>query len=186
MRLLFILFFVITTNSACANESSQLSKIIDDSLNDKSVPEHRAVLHKIIKWPNSCNKTFTYPTAGIVFLKIDSDTHLLQVTCTYGAYQGMSLFYKVNTSSTNSKLLTLPKSYTDKKGESEIWGNVLNDSTAKAFSILNLYSGFGNCGRLTTYDLSQQTPKIISLKRQEDCDKKPLERDPEKWPLIKQ
>lgn len=186
--LFVVICFTLTfVTSACASENTQLSKIINDSLNNKSVAEHRTQLHKIVKWPDSCNKTFTYPSSGVVFYKINSDSYIFQVSCTYGAYQGMSLFYKVKTPSgtVRHEALKLPKSYSDSKGVTEIWGNVLTNSTAKSFSVLNLYSGFGHCGKLTTYDLTNTMPKIISQRSQEDCEKSLSVKDPEKWPLVK-
>jgi len=182
-----VLITITVISSACAEDNKLLSKIINDNLDNKSTSEQRGQLHKIIRWPASCNETFTFPKAGFNFFK-QSDTKLvLQVVCTYGAYQGMSLFYKLNLSSgtVHSHNLKLPKTYSDHTNESEIWGNVLTDSKVTAFRILNLYSGFGNCGRLTTYDLSNKQPAITQLKQQEDCDKTPVERDPEKWPVIR-
>jgi len=177
---------LVITNISCASSNESLVNIISNNLLDKSTSEQRTALHKIIGWPDSCNETFTFPTSGFKFFKQTDNQFILQVVCTYGTYQGMSLFYKVDISSetNHSNLINFPKSYSDKNRETEIWGNVLSDSKVNNFTILNLYSGYGHCGRLTTYDLSVKKPKITQLKQQDNCDAKPVERDPEKWPLV--
>jgi len=178
--------------SACADDnSSKLQNIIDSSLKNKSKQTDRADIRKTLQWPTSCEERFNFPTSGLTFFKQSNDQYIAQITCTYGSYQGMSLFYKINLSknlptTTQIKLPTYNSKSNSVSGySSEIWGNVLTTSTVKEFNILNLYSGYGHCGSLTTYDLSGKLPKIIKLKMQSDCDTKEKIRDYNKWKAIK-
>ena len=61
----------------------------------------------------------------------------------------------------------------------------LTTSTVKEFNVLNLYSAYGHCGSLTTYDLTNNQAKVIQLKMQPDCDAKEKIRAPEKWKNFK-
>jgi len=182
---IIILYFLLLSN-ACANQSSDLQEILSTGLKDNANSTHRTKLRKIIKWPDSCEETFSFPTAGFVIFKKDVNNYIAQIVCTYGSYQGMSLFYKINTSGNNPIIskISFPTRNNSKKHLSEIWGNVLTSSTVDKFHILNLFSGYGHCGTLTTYDLSADIPKIIKLKTQDNCDLKPAIRDPEKWKSI--
>jgi len=172
--------YFILLGTACA-EPFNLQTIINDSLIGKSQASQRAQLRIIINWPDSCEETFTAPTAGFIFFKKSETQHIAQIICTYGSYQGMSLFYEVDTSATIVTIKPLKLPVYNKSPVTEAWGNILASSTVNAFNILNLYSGYGHCGSLTTYDLSGNTPKIIKLRLQDNCDKKPAIRDPEKW-----
>lgn len=165
-------------------DSNNLQTIINNSFQEKSQPSIRAELRKIIKWPDSCEETFTYPTAGFIFFEKSKNQHIAQIICTYGSYQGMSLFYKVDTSTIKVAIRPLNLPAYKKPPMTEIWGNVLTSSTISEFNLLNIYSGYGHCGSLTTYDLSGDKPLIIKLKLQDDCDKKPAIRDPVKWKLV--
>lgn len=178
--------------TACADDNtSLLKKIIKDSINNQSKISQRTTIRKTLKWPDSCEERFNSPKAGLTFFEQSSDKFIVQVTCTYGSYQGMSLFYKLNISNSTSSQIILPTYNTKANGsfskstKDEVWGNVLTTSTVGKFKVLNLYSGYGNCGTLTTYDLTGNTPKIILLKMQSDCDAKEMIRDPEKWKEIK-
>lgn len=177
------IIYIVLLNIACA-ENNKLQVIISDSIQDKSQPFQRKELQKIIKWPNSCEEMYRAPTAGFVFINSHKNEHIVQIVCTYGSYQGMSLFYKVNTSSSKPKISLLKLPIYGKKPATEIWGNVLSTSTAKEFNILNLYSGYGHCGSLTSYNLSTGNTRIIKLKLENNCDKKPAIRDPEKWKSV--
>ncbi len=191
----FYTSFVITLflfGIACADDkSSKLKTIIKNSINNKTQQTDRSTVRKILQWPNSCEERFNFPTSGLTFFKQTDDDYIVQVTCTYGSYQGMSLFYKTKVSNAAASQIKFPSFSSDKKAnltksnKSEIWGNVLTTSTVKNFQILDLYSGFGNCGSLTTYDLTGNQPKVIQLKMQSDCESKKLIRDPEKWNVIK-
>jgi len=185
-----ITFFLFGT--ACADDSSsKLKDIIKDSINNKAQQTDRVTVRKILQWPNSCEERFNFPTSGLTFFKQTDDDYVVQVTCTYGSYQGMSLFYKINLSKPTpiSNQIKLPiYSYKNKLAaeyKTEIWGNVLTTSTVNNFNLLILYSGFGHCGSLTTYNLSGNQPKIIQLKMQPDCESKERVRDPDKWKSIK-
>lgn len=178
--------------SVCADDnSSKLKIIIHDSINNKSQQADRAVVRKILQWPNSCEERFNFPTSGLTFFKQTVDEYIAQVTCTYGTYQGMSLFYKINLSETKPTFsqIKLPtyssKNKSSAEYKSEIWGNVLTTSTVKGFNVLNLYSGYGHCGSLTTYDLTGKQAKVVQLKMQPNCDAKEKVRDSEKWGNIK-
>jgi len=185
-----LLFTIVFVNSACAdNDSSKLKSIIANSESKKSLPSDRAVMRKILGWPDSCEETFNFPTSGLKFFKQSNELYIAQVICTYGSYQGMSLFYKLDLS--KEKVTTQQLKFTvynqDKKPtiESSIWGNVLTSSTFDKFTILNLYSGYGHCGSLTEYDLSGEQPKTTQLKMQPNCDTQNKVREPEKWHVEK-
>ena len=165
--------------SACAEDnSSKLKTIIHNNINNKSLQTDRALVRKILLWPNSCEERFNFPTSGLTFFKQAADDYIAQVTCTYGTYQGMSLFYKINVNESipTFSQIKLPtynsKNKSSAEYKSEIWGNVLTTSTINEFNVLNLYSGYGHCGSLTTYDLSGKQAKVIQLKMKTNCDSK--------------
>ena len=98
----------------------------------------------------------------------------------------MSLFYKIDlrkpTPATNPIKFPVynSKSHSISDYQNEIWGNVLTTYTVENFNILNLYSGYGHCGSLTTYDLSGNQTKSVHLKMQANCNAQTKVRDPEK------
>ena len=187
----FILLFLVFGNACAYDSSAALHSIIQDAINTKSQPAHRVSLRKIFNWSDSCEKRFNYPTSGLTFFKQSDNLYIVQVMCTYGSYQGMSLIYRLNLSQSTptSSQINFPVYSSNNKSDTEfkdeIWGNVLTTSTLNNFKALNLYSGHGHCGSLTTYDLAGNQAKIIQLKMEPDCDEKEKVRDPEKWNNIK-
>lgn len=187
-----LFFALFSLGVSCANAaSSTLQTIINDNLKDNSLTSQRNQLRQLIKWPDSCEETFDYPAAGFTFFKQNDNQYIVQIVCTYGSYQGMSLFYKISITDsafTTSKIeFPVYTNSNNKSGvytTSEIWGNVLIPSTQKEFKILNLYSGFGHCGSLTSYDLTGTNPIINKLQVQSDCETDNIIRNPEKWKTI--
>ena len=186
----FIITFILFGTACAIDGSSNLKAVIKNSINNAQQTDRTSV-RKILQWPDSCEESFKFPTSGLTFFKHTDNNYVVQVICTYGSYQGMSLFYKLNVSLAEASQVKFPSLNSKNKtrltlpNKAEIWGNVLTTSTVKNFQILNLYNGFGNCGSLATYDLTGNQAKLVTLKSQPDCDAKKMLRDPEKWKTIK-
>jgi len=173
-------------------EAMKIREQIDRVMSGKSNLADRQYWRNILKWPDECESAFHYPdsVSGIDIYREGKDEFVVQVMCTMGSYQGRQNFFHLSVANEKVKAVMLAFSMYEisnghavlKEDVSEVSGNVLNQSTPKRFIILNRYSGYGQCGILTTYRIEDGNVRALSLRAQPDCELADGSRNPELWP----
>ena len=194
---LFFIMSIMTPLLACATdtagyESAAIRMQISAAIAGKSKQADRNYWHALLKWSDECESDFNYPetVSGIEIYPESDKQYIVQVMCTFGSYQGRQQFFSLQMAGDKAiiKPLQFPvfdinkKKAVLKESSAELWGNVLNSSDHNKFTILNLYSGYGHCGTLTTYSIINGEVTATKLLAQPDCESKNASRDPEKWP----
>ena len=158
----------------------------------------RQYWRKLLNWGNDCESGYhaDESSSGLDVYTENKRKYIIHVTCTLGAYQGYQgyqgyqQFYHLTLEGDKTivKALMFPlykvskKKAVKKELAAEIWGNVLNKSDYKNLIILNQYSGYGNCGTLTTYKIINGEVITTQFRSEPDCESKKASRDPDKWP----
>lgn len=178
------------------------SKTVQTPLQSDIVPKKANLSHKdreawrkIIKWPDSCEEAFdstmNKETAGLEFYNLSEKQYLIEVICTFGAYQGFQVYsYLDETKSpADAKLLTFPaygskdENKLEKKETEELWGVSEFDFKTKQLTILNKFRGLGDCGTLATYGFHGGDVQLKELRAKLTCDGKGAE-NPKMWRKI--
>ena len=195
-KILSILFFSTPLLACAAGNSSYKSAAILEHIStitsDKGNRTDRQYWRGLLKWDNECESSFQYPeyVSGIKIYTENEKKYIIRVTCTVGAYQGYQQFYHLSLDGdeTMVKALVFPlyeeskKKAVIKEMSAEVWGNVLNNSNYKNLTVLNQYSGYGNCGTLTTYKIIDGKVTATKFRTEPDCESSKASRDPERWP----
>lgn len=198
MRKFISVLFISTPLLACAAENldSKSSEVILEHIatitSGKDSRTDREYWRRLLNWSDECESGFHYSESfsGIKIYLGNDEKYILRVTCTLGAYQGYQQFYHLSLSGGKAtiKVLQFPlyevnnKKVLKKTSSSELWGNVLNNSDYKNITILNQYSGYGNCGTLTTYKIVDEKVTATKFRSAPDCESKASSRDADKWP----
>lgn len=170
----------------------------------------RAHWYKQLKWPASCEKTFTgnlgdstnteESDGGLAFYRVDEKTNLVRITCDRFAYQESMIFMlaKLDKNGTviSTKLLKLPiYSYKEKKVIPTMLPEVLGtdsfDTQTKTLRILVKDRGVGDCGGWLKYAIVQNGVHLRE-ERKLSCDdaeafyKNKKNAEPSSWPVLYQ
>ena len=195
-KILSILFFS-TPLLACAagNSDYQPAAILEHIAtitSKKSNLTDRQYWRGLLKWDDECESGFHYSEdfSGIDIYPEDDKKYIIQVTCTLGAYQGYQQFYHLSLvgNKTSVKALVFPLYEASKKKtlikelSAEVVGNLTIDSTYKNLTVHRRYSGYGNCGTLTTYKIIDGKVTATKFRTEPDCESSKASRDPERWP----
>lgn len=180
-------------------DSTMLQTRINTIQSGKSNRADRKYWYSLLKWSEGCESAFQglselhYPpdsNSGLKVYPAQNKNYIIRITCTLGLYQGYQQFYHVSLDDdkVGVKPLVFPifeiinNKRVIKTLSSEVWGNVLRTSDYKNLSIVNLYSGYGNCGSLTTYQIINGDVSATKFLTQPDCKLKRASRDPKQWP----
>ena len=196
MTKLFLILFFVTPLLACTAEASNSNQTlvmqhISTIVSGKSNRADRQYWRGLLNWSNECEEGFQYPesVSGIDIYPMNDSDYIIRVTCTLGAYQGYQQFYRLSLAGDKAKVTALlfplyeviNKHVIKNKPAADICGNVLNNADYKNFTVLNQYSGYGNCGTLTTYKITDDTVTATKFRAAPDCESKTSSRDPDKW-----
>jgi len=180
-------------------DSSTLQTRINTIQSGKSNHADRKYWHHLLKWSDRCESAFQSSpelhslqdnNSGLKIYPAQNKNYIIRITCALGIYQGYQQFYHVSLSDdkVGVKPLVFPiYEMTNSKQvlktlSGEVWGNVLKTSDYKNLTIVNLYSGYGNCGSSTTYQIINADVSAIKFLTQPDCKLKRASRDPKQWP----
>lgn len=198
-----ILNLLILVLSLTACESNQLK------VSDNLTAEQRKAWRIALNFPKNCKNgkyEFDDKDAPLVyFLHGKNNQTLVYNVCERYAYQDLVNVYILDKKKQNPRLITFPiieldessVRYTDKNGKElktpiakynikisslllQRGVEILHDGKIK---VTRHFSGAGNCGSLTTYDISTSNTKIIQLLAQFNCNK--TQKDMGKWPRYK-
>ena len=150
---------------------------------------------EILQWPDSCEESFTDVTGygGIYLYPVSDSRYAVSVACEIWAYQGLSRVYLVSVNDGTTGVEPLAFSVAEEGGtagtarfeeKEAVVGNLLTDAPKGHLAVHRRYSGFGDCGTYSVYDLRKGAPELVELRAQFDCKAEPRERDPLRWPEI--
>lgn len=203
IRILSILLLSVPLLACAAENSSAKSAVVLEHItaitSGKSNRKDRQYWRVLLKWSDECETDFQGPPelqdpedtdTGIYLYPAQNKEYIARVTCTLGSYQGRQSFFYLSLAGDNviTRTLLFPtyevhnSKAVMKASSAELWGSVLNNSDYKKITILNQYSGYGNCGTLTTYRIDHDKVTAVKLRAAPDCESKTSSRDPNKWP----
>lgn len=182
---------------ACTAESSDYDpkSLLNDIAvikSEKSGATDRKYWRGLLKWDDECESGFRADesSSGLDVYSGGEKRHIIQVTCSSGAYQGYQRFYHLvlEGDTTIAKALEFPlyavssSKAVRRESSVDVWGNVLMNSGYDALTVLNQYSGYGNCGTLTTYRLVDGNVNAVRFRSEPNCESETASRNPENWP----
>ncbi len=179
-------FDVIADDAADVSVSDRVKSIQTSKANRAD----RQFWRSELKWSDECESSFNYPesVSGITLYPVNSNEYLFRITCTFGSYQGQHHLYLVSTGQQiQSRAIKLHQYKIEsnkviiKKASTTFWGEVLEGTRPASLKILNLYSGAGHCGILTTYKFVDGKMNTTKIKAQPNCEAQKKVREPEKW-----
>ena len=150
---------------------------------------------EILQWPDSCEENFSDVTGygGVYLYPVSESRYAVSVACETWAYQGLSRVYLVSVNDGTTSMVPLTFSVAEEGGTAgtarfekreEVVGTLLVDAPKGHLVVHRRYSGFGDCGTYSVYDLRKGAPELVELRAQFDCEAEPRERDPLRWPEI--
>jgi hypothetical protein len=157
----------------------------------------RALWKSVLGWCNECEeratpyiKAYDERYGGILIYPIGENQYIVDINCYMTMRQNEHIFYKIteHNDTIESRLVILEQFYhadhgddrvqnvSNPKGEfvrftdSMIYGiTLIPDKHAKVIMMKNEYSGMGNCGLYTVYDVSGDCPKVIEFRANLSC-----------------
>lgn len=198
MNKIISLLFIFAPLVACAAENSNSKAAVTLEhirviTSDKSSSTDRQHFRSLLKWSDECESGYEAgeSSAGIDIYPENGQKYLIQVTCTLGAYQGYQQFYNLSLEGgkTTVKTLIFPiyevvgNKKLKKELSADVWGVLNSPPTYKNLTIYRRYSGYGNCGTLTTYKITDGAVRAIKFRSEPDCESETASRDADKWPV---
>ncbi len=178
----------------------------DPSTSYGFIAKDRQQWKSVLNWCDECHeraKNFTESDSGInsgmYIYPIGCNQYIVDIKCEMSMRQCEHIYYKVteHAGTTKSRLLILKQFYHAEYGDDEVkgvknpkgefvryidsvtYGFTINPENQKRLIIETEYSGMGNCGLYTIYDISGDCPKVVEFRAELKCILEPA--SPEKW-----
>jgi len=123
---------------------------------------------------------------------LDAKRYLVEVGCTWAAYQGTEVFFLLDTSGPqpSARLLEFSNyqdtgSGIEKVRAAELPGDAEWDAKTRQLRIFEKFSGAGDCGLYQVYSIAGEQPKLVTARAKIKCDGRAI-RDPRPLPVLPQ
>ena len=120
---------------------------------------------------------------------LDAKQYLVEVGCTWAAYQGTEVFFLLDTSGEPAAKLLVFASYQDngraieKVTTAELPGSAEWDAKTRQLSVFERFSGPGDCGLFQVYSIAGAQTRLLTARGKIKCDSRPIHH-PETLPLL--
>jgi hypothetical protein len=157
------------------------------SLPETTTAKDRAAWRAILRWPESCERSWDgTPGAGVGSWRAGGG-RLVGVDCTLGAYQGTSLLYLVGAHRSVAGPLRV-SIYRDLGAgvPTAIRTSLVLGTLSFAhgrLSVVDKARGVGDCGIYTVFELADGRLQQVDTRAKTSCDGKPPY-DPARWPRL--
>jgi Protein of unknown function (DUF1176) len=160
------------------------------SLPGTNTKQERSQWRKLLHWPSSCETSWQQAgigsvTAGISVWTAPAGSHLVEVSCYLGAYQGQSMVYLLRADRTRAGPLPfviytgLPKPVR----ETMVVGSLAYTPRTRLLSVFDKFRGVGDCGVYSVFRLTGERLVPYLVRAKPACDDQPPF-DPLRWPRV--
>ncbi len=146
----------------------------------------------MLDWPSSCERdwrTTGMPGAGLRAWKTSDGRRLVEVSCYFGAYQGVVMLYLVDLDRRVTGPLAL-RGYQDPgSGKlrpaklTKILGYLVFAPKTGILTVFEKFRGLADCGLFSTFRLDGDAFTTVSVRAKTACNGKPPF-DPTRWPKL--
>ncbi len=139
----------------------------------------------MLQWPETCEQAFVTTHAsydgGLTFHRLADGVTLVQVTCAAGAYQGSSVFVRLDETTEPAVARTLTfTTFTSADGATlepdetvEVWGETTVLAETQQLTVLTVARQLRDCGTWARYALDAPEPRVVEVFAQVVCPEEP-------------